>query len=152
MIIGHTKEMVKVVLFGGLGAIVNSAIALHWSSLTLEHIFSELVLQPFSVLRSLLPAVLGFLFGSAIILIWSFLRQRVIRFLLQYNGWFLTPRSLINRVSFKFVMAVYNDVVFLKVWYLLMILLLGKKQLGANKYQQFLPSLPVPSLKKTCKR
>ena len=144
--------MVRVVLFGGLGAIVNSAIALHWSSLTLEHIVSELVLQPFSVLRTLLPAVLGFLFGSAVILIWSFLRQRVIRFLLQYDGWFLTPRSPINRVSFKSVTTVYNVIVFLKLWYLLMILLLGKKQLGGNNYQQFLPSLPVPSLKKTCKR
>ena len=35
---------------------------------------------------------------------------------------------------------------------MLMIALLGKKNLGCGMYQQYLPSLPVPSLKATCKR
>jgi hypothetical protein len=30
--------------------------------------------------------------------------------------------------------------------------LLGKKQRGAGKYQEFLPALPVPNLKDTCKK
>ena len=33
-----------------------------------------------------------------------------------------------------------------------MLVLLGRKNLGAGNYQKFLPSLPVPPLKKTCKR
>ena len=40
----------------------------------------------------------------------------------------------------------------MQAWYVLMLALLGKKNLGSGNYQQLLPSLPVPSLKATCKR
>lgn len=127
--------MGRIFFFGGMGAVVNSAIALHSSSYSIENLVSELLVQPFSAVRTLLPAALGFLFGTAILLIWSFIQAMVVRFLLDYNGWFLNPKSPIN-----------------KVWYLLMLLFLGKKNLGAGNYQLMLPTLPVPSLKKTCKR
>jgi carnitine O-palmitoyltransferase 1 len=83
----------------------------------------------------LLPAAFGFIIGTVVMLIWTFLKAYVVRALLQYNGWFLNPRSPVN-----------------KIWYLLMIMLVGKKNLGAGKYQDYLPSLPVPPLKKTMKR
>ncbi|XP_019849708.1 PREDICTED: carnitine O-palmitoyltransferase 1, muscle isoform-like isoform X1 [Amphimedon queenslandica] len=131
------SNKMKVALFGGMGALLNCVLALHSSSLSLAHIIDELLVQPFTAMKTLLllPAALGFLIGTVTLLFWSFLRAIVLRSLLQYNGWFLKPKSPLN-----------------KIWYLLMLFLLGRKNLGAGNYQKFLPSLPVPPLTKTCKR
>ena len=146
------SAMGRIFFFGGMGAVVNSAIALHSSSYSIENLVSELLVQPFSAVRTLLPAALGFLFGTAILLIWSFIQAMVVRFLLDYNGWFLNPKSPINKVSpYWYLLLLYN-LYSQQIWYLLMLLFLGKKNWGAGNYQLMLPTLPVPSLKKTCKR
>ncbi len=90
--------MGKVFLVGGMGAIVNCAIAIRASTLSLEHLVAEILVQPFTALRSLTPAVLGFMIGSAMVLAWTFLRAVTVRFLLGYDGWFLKPKNPINKV------------------------------------------------------
>lgn len=96
----QSLRMVKVVLYGGMGAILNCAIALHSSPLSLNTVVNDLLLEPFSVIKTLLflPAALGFLIGTVVMIAWTFMRAFVIRSLLQYNGWFLTPRNPINKV------------------------------------------------------
>ena len=93
--------MDKVILYGGLGAILNCAIALHSSSLPLDHVVNDLLAQPFVVVKTLLflPAAFGFIFGTAVMILWSFVKAIAVRSLLQYNGWFLNPRSPLNKVS-----------------------------------------------------
>lgn len=100
----------KVVLFGGMGALVNCALALHSSSLSFAHIIDDVLLQPFTAVKTLLllPAALGFLLGTFTLLFWSFLRAIVLRSLLQYNGWFLRPKSPINKVVYCLVHLLHN--------------------------------------------
>ena len=83
---------------GGMGALVNCYIS---SSvmIPLGILLQELFVQPLVALRSLLPAMVGFLGGTLVLLVWHFLKTRVVRFLLDYNGWFLTPKHPINKVS-----------------------------------------------------
>ena len=95
--------MGKIFLYGGMGAIVNCAIAIKASSVTLEHLIAEILVQPFSAVRTLTPAFLGFMFGTAVLLVWSFLRAIIVRFLLGYNGWFLNPKNPVNKVYLTFV-------------------------------------------------
>ena len=101
--------MGKVFFFGGMGAIVNCAIAIRDSSLSLERFVSEILVEPFAALRTLSPALLGFMIGSAILLVWTFVRAIAVRFLLGYNGWFLHPKNPINKVSGKFDLSANNN-------------------------------------------
>ena len=49
--------------------------------------------------------------------------------------------------------AVPNFIMFLvQLWYLLMIAIMGRKMKKTGEYQDYLPSLPVPSLKATCRK
>ena len=89
-----TPAMVKLIVAGGMGAIINCAYS---SAFSLELLFRDFFVQPFSAFRTLLPAVLGFLFGTMILLVWNFMRAMAVRFLLDYNGWFLTPKHPINK-------------------------------------------------------
>ena len=84
-----------------MGAIVNCALAIHFSTTSADHVLQQVVGHPLSALRSLLvlPAALGFLIGTVILLVWTFIRALVIRFLLDYNGWFLHSKRQINKVS-----------------------------------------------------
>lgn len=107
IIIKKIIAMGKVFLFGGMGAIVNCAIALRASSVaSLEHFVTEILVQPFVALRTLTPAFLGFMCGTAIVLAWTFIRALTVRFLLGYNGWFLNPKghSIVNKVSMIIVL------------------------------------------------
>ncbi len=99
-------KMGKVFFFGGMGAIVNCAIAIRDSSLSLERLVSEILVEPFAALRTLSPAFLGFMIGSAVLLAWTFVRAIAVRFLLGYNGWFLQPKNPINKVSGRFDLSV----------------------------------------------
>lgn len=152
--------MGKIILAGGMGAVVNCALALHFSTSSADHVLQQLVGHPLSALRSLLvlPAALGFLIGTVILLGWTFIYAMVLRFLLGYNGWFLHPKRPINKASKLSLRkrgefcCVESRSLSIQVWYLLMLALLGKENRGAGNYQQFLPSLPVPPLKATCKR
>ena len=93
--------MGKLILAGGMGALLNCVLAIHFSTTSVDHILQQLVGHPLSALRSLLvlPAALGFLIGTVILLAWTFVRAMVVRFLLDYNGWFLHPKRQINKVS-----------------------------------------------------
>ena len=88
--------MTSFILAGGLGALLNCAL---FSSMSVEHLLQEMFIQPLSALRTLLPVVFGFFGGTLLLLIWNFLKARVVRFLLDYNGWFLHPKRPINKVS-----------------------------------------------------
>eukprot|EP00731_Ephydatia_muelleri_P002535 Em0001g2535a len=116
-----------------MGALVNCYIS-SAVMIPLGLLVQEVFVQPLVALRSLLPAMVGFLGGTLILLVWHFLKTRVVRFLLDYNGWFLTPKHPIN-----------------KLWYVMTIALLGRTTKGAGWYQDYLPSLPVPPLDHTCK-
>lgn len=87
--------MGKLFIVGGMGAIINCAFS---SAFSLELLFRDLLVEPIAAVRTLLPAALGFLFGTLVVLVWNFLRAMVIRFLLDYNGWFLSKHRPINKV------------------------------------------------------
>jgi len=91
--------MTSFILAGGLGALLNCALFSHFSSMSVENFLQEMFIQPLSALRTLLPVVFGFFGGTLLLLIWNFLKARVVRFLLDYNGWFLHPKRPINKVS-----------------------------------------------------
>ena len=57
------------------------------------------VVRPLAALKTLLPALIGFMGGTFILLVCRYLRSRAIRFLLEYDGWFLHPKRPINKVS-----------------------------------------------------
>lgn len=88
--------MVKFIIAGGMGAIINCALS---SAFSLEVFFRDFLVQPLSAFRTLLPAALGFLFGTLLVLVWNFMRAMVIRYLLAYNGWFLNPKQPIIKVT-----------------------------------------------------
>lgn len=123
------------IVAGGMGAFLNCALFSPLTTPSVDHLLQEMFIQPLSAMSKLLPVILGFLCGTLVLLVWNFLKTRVIRFLLEYDGWFLHPRRPIN-----------------KLWMVLMILLMGRKNRGSMNYQDLLPSLPVPSLKGTCKK
>lgn len=91
----------RVLFFGGIGALLNCAFTLHSLSFSLDSILQDLLHQPFHAARTVLlfPAVIGFFLGGLLLVLWSYLRVFVIRALLQYNGWMLTPRNPLNKVS-----------------------------------------------------
>ena len=88
--------MANFLLAGGIGALLNCALFSHLSSLSAENLLQEMFIQPLSALR---PVVFGFFGGTLLLLVWNFLKARVVRFLLDYNGWFLHPKRPINKVS-----------------------------------------------------
>lgn len=97
--------MANFILAGGTGAVLNYALANYYSAEPtrlesgLEQLLQELFLQPISVLRAVVPAVFGFFGGTLLLLVWHFLKTRMVRFLLAYNGWFLHPKRPIIKVK-----------------------------------------------------
>ncbi|XP_065912529.1 carnitine O-palmitoyltransferase 1, liver isoform-like [Dysidea avara] len=77
----------------------------------------------------------GFVCGTAIWYFLSFLRVRVIRLLLSYDHWFIGKPNCFDRL-----------------WALCLKILMDSKNLGIRGYQDMLPTLPIPSLKSTCRR
>ena len=88
--------MAKIFLAGGIGALGNFALTFSVPSVSTEKAFQDLLMvEPITVLRT---AVQGFFFGSGLAILLLFLRALVIRYLLDYNGWFLKPKSAVNSV------------------------------------------------------
>ena len=81
---------------GGMGALVNCYVSC--TNLAILLGVQEAVVQP---ARTLLTALSGFLCGTLVLLVWYFLKNRVVRFLLDYNGWFLRSKSKIQSIMNK---------------------------------------------------
>lgn len=90
---------------GGVGAVVNYAVFSQYTPVSVDLMLKEIatVVQPLAaVIKTALPALpalFGFLVGALFMLIWNYLKVQVIRRLLEYNGWFLTPKRPINKAS-----------------------------------------------------
>ena len=94
---------------GGMGALVNCYMS-STVMIPLGLLLQEVFVQPLVALRSLLPVMFGFLGGTLVLLVWHFLKTRVVRFLLDYNGWFLTPRHPTNKVSLITYISIFTVV------------------------------------------
>lgn len=86
---------------GGLGVVVNYAVFSQYTPVSMDLLLKEIasVVQPLAALKTALPALFGFLAGTLLLLVWNYLKAQVVRRLLEYNGWFLTPKKPINKVS-----------------------------------------------------
>ena len=97
--------MTSFILAGGMGAVLNCALASYFSS-SLDYVLQLLlgVLVPYSTLqtlRTIVPVLFGFFGGTLLLLTWHFLKTRVVRFLLAYDGWFLHPKRPIVKVYYN---------------------------------------------------
>ena len=101
---------------GGFGALVNCALASYFSS-QFDHFFPEMFVQPVSAFKTLVPAVFGFFGGTLIVLIWHFLKVRVVRYLFQQNGWFLHPKRPLNKVRLPRLFTRYCPAWSYNCWY-----------------------------------
>lgn len=90
--------MISFVVAGGFGAVINWALATYFPS-QFEHLIDEIFVQPVAAVKAVAPAVFGFFGGTIVLLLWHFIKVRMVRSLLQYNGWFLHPKRQINKVS-----------------------------------------------------
>jgi carnitine O-palmitoyltransferase 1 len=122
--------MTRFMVAGGFGALVNCALANYFPT----HLH-EIFLHPVAAAGFFKTLLCGFFGGTLLLLVWQFVKVRMVRYLFQCNGWFLHPKRPLN-----------------KIWLLLVIALLGRKDKGSMQYQDYLPSYPLPSLKKTCNK
>lgn len=100
--------MVKFIIAGGMGAILN---CVYSSAFSFDLLFRDFLVEPLSAIRTLLPAVFGFLFGTLVVLVWNFMRAMAVRFLLDYNGWFLRPKHPINKVKSTRRLLLYGIII-----------------------------------------
>ena len=86
---------------GSVGVLANYALFSQYTPVSVDLLWKELstVVEPLSSLKSILPALFGFLGGTFLLLVWNCLKSRVIRFLLEYDNWFLKPKEPINKVG-----------------------------------------------------
>lgn len=95
--------MGALVLAGGMGAALNYALYPHLEerfSLPVDKVLQDMGYMDKSLvtLKSVLTVVFGFFGGMILLFLCVFLKTMVVRFLLDYNGWFLTPKSPLNKV------------------------------------------------------
>ena len=102
--------MASFVVAGGFGAVINCALASYFSSQF--DAVQEIFLQPAAALKTL---VCGFFGGTLVLLMWQFVKVRMVRYLFQYDGWFLHPKRPINKVSV--VAAMFTRYEFLLLCY-----------------------------------
>ena len=83
---------------GSVGVLANYALFSQYTPVSLDYLRKEMsaVVQ---LLNFVLPALFGFLGGTLILLVWNYLKSRVLRFLLEYDNWFLKPKQPINKVG-----------------------------------------------------
>ena len=100
--------MTSFIVAGGMGAVVSHYLHSTAASLSLDRVIAELgmVIQPYNGLRTLLPALFGFFGGTILLLVWNFMKVRMVRFLLESNTWFLKPKHPINQVRGRLVHVV----------------------------------------------
>lgn len=86
---------------GGVGIVANYALFSQYTPVSMDLMLKEVatVVQPLAGLKVLLPALFGFMGGSLLLLVLRYLKSRTVRFLLEYDGWFLQPKKPINKVS-----------------------------------------------------
>ena len=89
--------MASILLAGGTGALLNCALESYFELFSYEYLLYRFF-TPASALRTVLPALVGFVWGTLVLLIWHLLKVWVVRFLLDYNGWFLHPKRPVNKV------------------------------------------------------
>lgn len=97
----NVATMTSFIVAGGMGAVVSHYLHSTAASLsTLDRVIAEIgmVIQPFNGLRMLLPALFGFFGGTLLLLVWNFVKVRMVRYLLECNLWFLKPKHPINQV------------------------------------------------------
>ena len=90
--------MASFILAGGFGALINCALASYFSS-QFDHLLHEISLQPVAAMKTVVPAVCGFFGGTLVLFAWHFVKVRMVRYLFQYDGWFLHPKHPSNKVS-----------------------------------------------------
>ncbi len=85
---------------GGVGIVANYALFSQYTPVSMDLMLKEVasVVQPLAGLKVVLPALFGFMGGSLLLLVWKYLSSRAVRFLLEYDGWFLHPNKPINKV------------------------------------------------------
>lgn len=97
--------MLDIIVAGGMGAVVNYALFSHWFSsrimLTLETLLKELglVIQMGAGINALFSVLFCLFGGTLFMIVWRFLKARMIRFLLATNVWFLKPKHPLSKVS-----------------------------------------------------
>ena len=176
--------MGALLLAGGMGAALNYALYPHIEerfSLPVDQVLQDLgyMVKSLDTLKTFLIVAFGFIGGMLLLFLCMFLKTMVVRFLLDYNGWFLSPKNPLNKVLFQtthycystmisrthitaflleiatifsFVVHKFNYKWCIQLWYVLMLALVGSRSRGSGWYQDYLPSLPVPPLKATLKK
>ncbi len=88
---------------GGVGIVANYALFSQYSPVSVDLMLKDVgpVVKPLAALKTLLPALIGFMGGTFILLVCRYLKSRAVRFLLEYDGWFLYPKRPINKVKKK---------------------------------------------------
>lgn len=89
--------MISFMVAGGFGAVINWALATYFPS-QFEHLIDEIFLQPVAAVKTVAPAVFGFFGGTLVLLLWHFIKVRMVRYLLRQDSWFLDPKRQINKV------------------------------------------------------
>ena len=82
------------IVAGGFGALINCALASYFSSQV--DLLRDMFVQPVAAAKTILC---GFFGGTLVLLVWQFLKVRMVRYLFQCNTWFLSPKRPINKVS-----------------------------------------------------
>jgi len=96
--------MLDVLVAGGMGAMFNYALFSHWFSsgvmVPLDTLLEQLglVIQMGAAINALFSVLFCLFGGTLFMLMWKFLKARMIRFLLSTNVWFLTPKSPMSKV------------------------------------------------------
>lgn len=96
--------MLDIIVAGSMGAVVNYALFTHWFSsgviLALETLLKELglVIQMGAAFNTFFSVLFCLFGGTIFMLVWRFLKARMIRFLLGTNVWFLNPKHPLSKV------------------------------------------------------
>lgn len=96
--------MLDVIVAGGMGAVVNYALFTHWFSsgimVFLETLLKEsgIVIQMGAAINAFFSVLFCLFGGTLFMIVWHFLKARMIRFLLSTNLWFLTPKHPLSKV------------------------------------------------------
>ena len=106
--------MGALMLAGGMGAALNYALYPHIEerfSLPVDQALQDLgyMVKSLDTLKTFLTVAFGFIGGIFLLFFCMFLKTMVVRFLLDYNGWFLSPRNPLNKVLFSTTVLVLSQ-------------------------------------------